>query len=58
VRANPFDPSNRRISILVKNEGGAAPLIPAVNGTVQQAAKPPTPGPAQSGEAKKKAGGA
>jgi chemotaxis protein MotB len=25
VRSNPFDPSNRRISILVKNEGEAAP---------------------------------
>jgi chemotaxis protein MotB len=28
VKDNPFDPSNRRISILVKNEGGA--LLPAI----------------------------
>jgi chemotaxis protein MotB len=41
VRANPYDPSNRRISILVKNEGGAAPLIPAVNGTTREAVKAP-----------------
>ena len=56
VRANPFDPSNRRISILVKNEGGAAPLIPAVNGTTGEAVK--APAVVQSAETKKKAGGA
>jgi chemotaxis protein MotB len=28
VKANPFDPSNRRISILVKNDAGSVPAIP------------------------------
>ncbi len=28
VKTNPFDPSNRRISILVKNEAGKTPSVP------------------------------
>ena len=28
VKTNPYDPSNRRISILVKNDGAAAPPVP------------------------------
>ncbi len=40
VKSNPNDPSNRRISILVKNEGGAAASIPAMKGATQQAVKP------------------
>jgi chemotaxis protein MotB len=27
VKSNPYDPSNRRISILVKNDGGAVPVL-------------------------------
>jgi chemotaxis protein MotB len=40
VKSNPFDPSNRRISILVKNEGGTPASIPALKGATQQAVKP------------------
>jgi chemotaxis protein MotB len=59
VKTNPYDPSNRRISILVKNEGGAAASLPALNGTSREAVKgSQAPGPAQPVETKKKAGGA
>ena len=34
VKANPFDPSNRRISILVKNQGGRAPMLKTAKGDV------------------------
>ena len=48
VKANPFDPSNRRISILVKNDNESVPTLSAdsvVNGTT------PLPGaaPAENG---------
>ncbi len=36
VKANPFDPSNRRVSILVKNEGGVEAKIPDIKGTEEQ----------------------
>jgi chemotaxis protein MotB len=45
VKANPYDPSNRRISILVKNNG-AAPPVPA-NARVTGETSPP--GKAESG---------
>jgi len=45
VKSNPYDPSNRRISILVKNEGGAAANVPAMNGIARQPEKPPAPRP-------------
>jgi chemotaxis protein MotB len=54
VKANPADPSNRRISILVKNENGAPAQLTPVEGTVQQQAKPP---PAPKPEAQKKSAG-
>jgi chemotaxis protein MotB len=41
VKSNPSDPSNRRISILVKNEGSAAAKIPAMNGLAQKPVKVP-----------------
>jgi chemotaxis protein MotB len=41
VKTNPFDPSNRRISILVKNEGGVEAKIPANDGTEAQKAGDP-----------------
>lgn len=41
VKSNPFDASNRRISILVKNEGGAAASLPPVAGTSREAVKTP-----------------
>jgi chemotaxis protein MotB len=31
VKSNPYDPSNRRISILVKNEGVTAPALPSAS---------------------------
>jgi chemotaxis protein MotB len=48
VKNNPIDPSNRRISILVKNDDDAVPILSAaniVNGTtpLPGAAKAPTP---------------
>ena len=58
VKSNPYDPSNRRISILVKNEGGAAASVPAVAGTSREAVKTPEGAPAKSTAAKEKAGGA
>jgi len=41
VKAKPYDPSNRRISILVKNEGGVAPKLEVRAGTTVQQVKPP-----------------
>ncbi len=35
VPSNPFDPSNRRVTILVKNEPGAPAKLPAVPGLAQ-----------------------
>jgi chemotaxis protein MotB len=40
VKNNPFDPSNRRISILVKNDDGAIPALPHVHVVEGQATKP------------------
>jgi chemotaxis protein MotB len=40
VKANPYDSSNRRISILVKNEGTPAPNLPATSGITTEDAKP------------------
>ncbi|HEY3704898.1 MAG TPA: flagellar motor protein MotB [Terracidiphilus sp.] len=39
VKANPFDSSNRRISILVKNESGAVPILAPTKGTATEAVK-------------------
>ncbi len=36
VKANPFDPGNRRISILAKNEGGVEAKIPETQGMEAQ----------------------
>jgi len=55
VKSNPFDPSNRRISILVKNSNGEPPQISKgqVVGEPPTAAAPPAPGAV--GDAKKTA---
>ncbi|HEY2860232.1 MAG TPA: flagellar motor protein MotB [Terracidiphilus sp.] len=60
VKASPYDPSNRRVSILVKNENGALAKVAAVDGAAQQAVKaPPAPVAAQKpAPEKKNAGGA
>jgi chemotaxis protein MotB len=53
VKANPYDPSNRRISILVKNGGGSVPPLAnakPVDGT--PAASRAAPGPGSRGSAK------
>jgi chemotaxis protein MotB len=57
VKSNPYDRSNRRISILVKNGGGTPASIPALNGATQQAVKPAAEAAKSSGPIKK-AGGA
>jgi len=49
VKTNPYDPSNRRISILVKNIDGQTPALPA-------ARKEPSP-PAPTAGAKPAAAG-
>jgi chemotaxis protein MotB len=55
VKSNPYDPSNRRISILVKNGGdGAAPVVKNAR-TVDGGTAPAVPG-AKGGEAKEQAG--
>jgi chemotaxis protein MotB len=41
VKSNPFDPSNRRISILVKNDAGSAPNLIGVNVVGGTPAAPP-----------------
>lgn len=41
VKANPYDPSNRRISILVKNEGGKETNLPKTEGLQASPVKPP-----------------
>jgi chemotaxis protein MotB len=55
VKSNPFDPSNRRISILVKNENGPPPNLSASNIAQSpvgpQLAQPPGP----AGDARKPA---
>ncbi|MDE3187077.1 MAG: OmpA family protein [Acidobacteriota bacterium] len=58
VKSNPYDPSNRRISILVKNQEGALPPLrgaKAANGPPAQV-NLPSPGAARAGHAP--AGGA
>ena len=57
VRANPYDPSNRRISILVKNEGEAPAKVAPLEGTAQHQAKPPPPAPAPGLAPQKKSAG-
>ena len=49
VKANPFDPSNRRISILVKNQDGMPPELKKPD----NAKGPPTAAKQQGGAAKK-----
>jgi chemotaxis protein MotB len=56
VKSNPYDPSNRRISILVKNEGGVPPNV-AMAGVSTHPVKPSTPVPDKSPATKKSAGG-
>ena len=56
VKANPNDPSNRRISILVKNESGAPANVAPVEGTAQQQVKP-SPALTQKSESQKKSAG-
>jgi chemotaxis protein MotB len=48
VKNNPYDPSNRRISILVKNAGAEA--IPAIRGA-KEVDGPTTASPARSATA-------
>ncbi|MGB7267712.1 MAG: flagellar motor protein MotB [Terracidiphilus sp.] len=55
VKSNPFDPSNRRVTILVKNQDGSTPSLqlahakvvsgspPSSNPSASSAAKPQTP---------------
>ncbi|MGB6690132.1 MAG: flagellar motor protein MotB [Terracidiphilus sp.] len=43
VKSNPFDPSNRRISILVKNENGPPPNLSASNIAQSSVAPPLSP---------------
>jgi chemotaxis protein MotB len=51
VKANPFDPSNRRISILVKHEGGVEAKVPEIKGAeVQKAGEPPAADKPSSGD--------
>jgi chemotaxis protein MotB len=52
VKSNPFDPGNRRVSILVKNEGGAEAKVPETKGVESQKVAGPEVA------AKPKAGGA
>jgi chemotaxis protein MotB len=52
VKSNPTDPSNRRISILVKNDNEKVPTLSAdgvVNGSTPLPADAKTPGPAENG---------
>jgi len=60
VKANPYDPSNRRISILVKNGGdGAAPVVKngrTVSPTPAASAQQGAPPVAKGGEGKEAAG--
>jgi len=51
VKSKPFDPGNRRVSILVKNEGGTEAKMPETNGVESQKVAGPE-------AAKPKAGGA
>lgn len=58
VKADPYDPSNRRISILVKNSaGGSPPKLAPVTGTATQPAKPSAVAANREGAQKKNAGG-
>ena len=50
VKNNPYDPSNRRISILVKNEGTSQPAPD--HGTVVDEALAPSTGESKSGVAR------
>jgi chemotaxis protein MotB len=54
VKRNPFDPSNRRISILVKNQEGPVKVLEVGGGNmkqVQAVAKAPEPAPVKAPEA-------
>jgi chemotaxis protein MotB len=56
VKANPYDPSNRRISILVKNSVGPAPSLAgskAVDGSATSSAGKPAAAPTPAGSAAK-----
>jgi len=56
VKANPYDPSNRRISILVKNSEGPAPSLAgskAVDGSATSSAGKPAAAPTPAGSAAK-----
>ena len=63
VKNNPYDPSNRRISILVKNEGAGAPrldhakVVDGKTGLPKVESRSGSPGPAnvQPGDAAKAA---
>ncbi len=67
MKDNPFDPSNRRISILVKNGNGAVPALKGVQvvngpaadgkGTAESVAKPSVPAPPAQAQAKPSAAG-
>jgi chemotaxis protein MotB len=54
LKAKPYDASNRRISILVKNEGGNAANLQAAQGA---STEPAQPGTGNSAGPKKSAGG-
>jgi chemotaxis protein MotB len=42
VKSNPFDPSNRRISILVKNEGNVETKVPEIHNTEREKVSVPS----------------
>lgn len=50
VKANPFDPSNRRISILVKNDGAAMPALGQRKAVSPSAPDKPAPDPGTAQE--------
>jgi chemotaxis protein MotB len=50
VKNNPYDPSNRRISILVKNDAGKAPAI--ANGKVMDGKAAPAKASGEAGDTK------
>jgi chemotaxis protein MotB len=57
LKSSPYDPSNRRVSILVKNEGGAPANLPSISGIAQQQVKPPPAARDKTPAQRKSAGG-
>ena len=55
VKSNPYDPSNRRITILVRNENSDAPMPSIVHANVVNGAPAAAAAPAAAGAAKPQA---